>query len=91
MNEVDVDKESTAIRCAECNRKLLQFLVKDPNVDKVVNIKAKCPFCVGSSAIQHIVGLVYVGPITSDLTASPVKVVDIDYNDGVFTYILKKG
>lgn len=87
---MDIDKASQTVRCSGCNKKLLLVYIKDSTVPQRVKVAAKCPYCVGSSTVQTFEGLLAISPATDEITSSPVRVMDIESQGDMFTYILRK-
>jgi hypothetical protein len=87
----NIEEESVPVRCERCQRKLLFVYCRDPNVDVHVKISAKCPYCVGESAVHQFDGVIYISNVSADSSSSPNKIVDIVcVGDQSYQYILGK-
>lgn len=87
---MDIDKAGHPLHCEGCNKKLLNVFIKDNTLDQTYQIQAKCPYCVKSSAIHSFHGLCHVGTYAEESSRFPVKIVDINEENGVFIYKLRK-
>lgn len=69
------------IKCADCNKNLMNYWIHSPDVQEVKTVICNCPFCGGSSFKVDICGKFWYGPIGKDESSNPTTVLNIDYND----------
>lgn len=80
------------IRCADCSRPLMKYIVKVPTTEIKHQLQATCPFCNSQSFIEKVDGDIGIAPITRDEKYTSTTIADVQIlENGLSKFIIQKG